>query len=305
MTTYHAVMPSNIALIKYMGKKNAQDNIPSNASLSYTLEHLTTTVELKPIDAHHDSFHSTILESDAEAKNKFIHHLDFLRKKFEVSQYYEIHSENNFPADCGLASSASSFAALTACALKAFGMNNLSKEEQAKLSQKGSGSSCRSFFSPFALWNEEEVSAILLPYQNLIHHVIVVSKEKKATSSRKAHAHVETSLLFPGRNDRANKRLNALLECFKAKDWEKSFYIIWAEFWDMHALFETSHPPFGYLTPESLFVLNTLRARWEKNHDGPIVTMDAGPNVHLLFREDQKKLARDLKQFFEEKYLVL
>jgi diphosphomevalonate decarboxylase len=305
MTIYHAVMPSNIALIKYMGKKNSQDNIPSNFSLSYTLEHLTTTVELKPIDAHHDSFHSSILENDSEAKNKFIRHLDFLRNKFGVTQYYDIFSENNFPADCGLASSASSFAALTACALKAFGANNLSKEEQAKLSQKGSGSSCRSFFSPFSLWNETGISEISLPYHNLIHHVIVVSKEKKVISSRKAHAQVETSLLFPGRNDRANKRLNALLESFKAKDWEKSFYIIWEEFWDMHALFETSHPPFGYLTSDSLFVLQTLRSYWEKNHDGPIVTMDAGPNVHLLFREDQKKLARDLKQFFEEKYLVL
>jgi diphosphomevalonate decarboxylase len=293
-------MPSNIALIKYMGKKNSFNNIPSNPSLSYTLPHLTTTVNLSPIDADQD-----ILVLDLEDKKKFIMHLDFLRKHFGVHQFYEILSENNFPSHCGLASSASSFAALTACALKAFGIKDINQEDAAKLSQQGSGSSCRSFFSSWALWDENGVKEITLPYQNLIHHVVVVSTQKKSVSSREAHQRVKSSLLFDDRENRTRTRLHNLIHSLTTKDWEKSYRIVWQEFWDMHALFETCDNFFSYLLPESLSVLKFLHQYWEKNHDGPLVTMDAGPNVHLLFREDQQKIAISIKNYFDEKYLVI
>jgi diphosphomevalonate decarboxylase len=46
-----ASAPSNIALIKYMGKTLATGNIPTNASLSYTLEHLRSFVTLESAGA--------------------------------------------------------------------------------------------------------------------------------------------------------------------------------------------------------------------------------------------------------------
>jgi len=297
---FEAKMPSNIALIKYMGKKNSLNNSPSNPSLSYTLSHLTTDVKLIPIDNDHDK-----LDINSDDKKKFIDHLEFLRKKFNVQQHYEITSENNFPSHCGLASSASSFAALTKCAINAFGITNISTEEMATLSQKGSGSSCRSFYSPWALWDEKGVKEIDLPYPKLIHHVIVVSQQKKCVSSREAHKRVESSLLFENRENRTQTRLHDLIHSLSTEDWEKSYKIVWQEFWDMHALFETCDNFFTYLLPESLTVLNYLRQYWQKNHDGPLVTMDAGPNVHLLFREDQEPIAKSLKHHFQEMFTVL
>jgi diphosphomevalonate decarboxylase len=175
----------------------------------------------------------------------------------------------------------------------------------AALSRQGSGSSCRSFFSPWALWKDEVVGAIDLPYKNLIHHVIVVSNTKKDISSSEAHRRVQTSLLFPGRDKRAESRLEKLLKSFGDKNWAKSYTILWQEFWDMHALFETAEEPFGYMLPDSLEVLNYLRNYWTSYQDGPLVTMDAGPNIHVLFREDQFEQAEKIKQFFESKFLVL
>ena len=61
----------------------------------------------------------------------------------------------------------------------------------------------------------------------------------------------------------------------------------------MHALFETSSPSFGYFEPQTLTLLNMAREYWLQNSDGPLVTMDAGPNVHLLWREDQQAHALD------------
>ena len=64
----------------------------------------------------------------------------------------------------------------------------------------------------------------------------------------------------------------------------------------MHALFSSSTQPFSYITPQTQALLNQLKTRWEARGDGPIVTMDAGPNIHLLYRPDQAEEARVFKQ---------
>ena len=64
----------------------------------------------------------------------------------------------------------------------------------------------------------------------------------------------------------------------------------------MHALFSTCQQSFSYMTEKTLEILDQLQTGWKKNQDGPIVTMDAGPNIHLLYRSDQKELARVFKQ---------
>lgn len=90
---------------------------------------------------------------------------------------------NNFPHSSGMASSASSFAALTRCA--AIALSELtnkpipSVDEQAQLSRLGSGSSCRSFYSPWALWEDNEVKEIDLPYKELIYQGVIISNKKK------------------------------------------------------------------------------------------------------------------------------
>lgn len=51
-----------------------------------------------------------------KGQEKFLKFFALLKKEFKLSGFYQIESTNNFPSDCGLASSASSFAALTQCA---------------------------------------------------------------------------------------------------------------------------------------------------------------------------------------------
>lgn len=312
---WQAEAPSNIALIKYMGKSDAQQNVPTNHSLSYTLNHLLTQVELELTDAKVDHWqplkkpgYETVALSD-KAIIRFLKHLSFLKNHFGLEKNFIVRSANNFPADCGLASSASSYAALTRCAISAvselLAIDGLSISEQAMLSRQGSGSSCRSFFSPWALWQDTTVFKPEISYDNLIHQVVVVAKEKKAVSSSDAHRRVPSSDLFIGRPERANKRLDNLLTALKHQDWEQAYQISWQEFWDMHALFETAKPSFGYVNQHTLSVINSVRDTWLQQHDGPIVTLDAGPNIHLLYRPDQTAIAQSLKQQFSEKFLLL
>lgn len=300
-----AKAPANIALIKYMGK-TGEGNLPSNPSLSYTLNHLLSTVEIEPSAATEwQSLSSSDMVLSEVGLGKFLRHFTFLCEYWGISGHYRIRSGNNFPSDCGLASSASSFAALTLATyelakIEGEKVGDETLQTLAGLSRKGSGSSCRSFFSPWSEWAGESAYSVDLPYQDLMHSVLVVDRHKKAVSSSQAHLRVTTSDLFLGRTERATSRLNLLKSAFINHDWKTAVELCWIEFWDMHALFETSRPPFGYMTDTSLKVLRILQNQFEKRGDGPIVTMDAGPNIHLLYRPDQSEMMQEMKGTFRE-----
>ena len=72
--------------------------------------------------------------------------------------------------------------------------------------------------------------------------------------------------------------------------------VCWQEFQDMHRLFTTAIPPFSYKNELCDAVLKKIQDLWLRVGDGPIVTMDAGPNIHLLYRPDQVELANQFKQ---------
>ncbi len=299
--------PANIALIKYMGKKDESSNNPDNSSLSYTLNNLLSTVKLEQIDSEQDAWEPLVVPGQVKfalselGEKKFLNHLARIKKYFNYEGSFLVQSCNNFPHSSGMASSASSFAALTRCAV--FALAELTQrelptvEEQASLSRLGSGSSCRSFHSPWVLWqNDNTVKPIELPYPELIHQVVVISAEQKAVSSSEAHKLVKSSELYETRAERAEENLTRLLNAFMAKDWVEAYQICWREFQDMHQLFNTCAQPFSYISSNSLGVLNDLQQLWDKKGDGPIVTMDAGPNIHLMYRPDQMEMAREFKR---------
>jgi diphosphomevalonate decarboxylase len=309
-----AEAPANLALVKYMGKNSTVGNVPMNPSLSFTLNHLKSVVELEKADIVEDKWESLSLPEVPSLKlseagqKRFLDHLQYLKVQFQIEGNYIVRSNNLFPHNCGLASSASSFAALTACAAKIIEQKGHVKKAPsvlARLSQVGSGSSCRSFFSPWAEWDRSGTQGIDIPYIDVQHMVIVVDGNEKAVSSSQAHNMIRSSLCFVGRAERAKRRFVDLKTAFYRQDWETAFETVWADFWDMHTLFETSEPSFGYMTPESLSILNYAKAGWRKSGDGPLVTMDAGPNVHLLFRADQVSQMSLYHNTFGEKFQII
>jgi diphosphomevalonate decarboxylase len=298
---WQASAPSNIALIKYMGKSVSADNRPSNASLSWTLNHLRTYVELSEASADEwnplQGQNLIPIQLSDKGRDKYLKHLNRLREHWGLKRNFLVRSANNFPSDCGLASSASSFAALT-MAVYEVAKTEVSASETleslSKLSRPGSGSSCRSFFPKWAIWETEGAHAIELPTRELLHAVLVIDSGLKPVTTSLAHERVQTSLLFEDRAERAVLRLEFLLKALKQENWKEAYQICWSESWDMHSLFETSQPTFSYMTPNSLMALRYIQSEWERRGDGPLVTMDAGPNIHLLFRADQQALADEL-----------
>lgn len=308
---WQAEAPANIALIKYMGK--LPGNIATNPSLSFSNINFKTEVRLelscedkKDIWVPWEDSGDLLSEKESD---RFLQHLGFIKNHYNFNGFFIVRSRNNFPSGCGLASSASSFAALTMAAAQAISSLKQTPappvKELASLSRHGSGSSCRSFFMPWGFWDGVDSGPVSFPGIEINHFVVTVSSSKKDISSTEAHKTVRTSDLFIGREIRAEKRLKELRSSMSTADWRLCYNLVWADFWDMHALFETSNPSFGYISDDSMFVLRVVRSYWEKHNDGPLVTMDAGPNVHLLFRRDQTRHQNELLNFFREKYLVL
>lgn len=298
--------PSNIALIKYMGKEPG--NRATNPSLSMTLGDFRTDVEIVPLGASatNDMWRplpgsAPLRESSTE---RFVKFFQKLKATAGVSGFFELRSGNNFPSDAGLASSASSFAALTRTAHLAFaelkGQPVPSPEELARISQTGSGSSCRSFFGPWCSWEEGRIGPVPSALPPLVDFVAVIETGFKKVSSSEAHQRVRTSDLFTSRTERVNKRMDAILNAMKEGNFARVAEISWAELWDMHSLFHTSAPPFSYFAPGTVELLRWVENLWEKEGSGPIATIDAGPNVHLLVPEAasaefRARLAREQK----------
>lgn len=308
-----ASAPSNIALIKYMGKVDTTTNKPTNSSLSWTLNSLRSFVRIKKNNQLDQDIWSALVDNELKSiqlsetgSKKFLSFFQNLKMQFGLDGFYEIQSANNFPSDCGLASSASSFAALTLVVYKyartILDFPEKTDQDLALISKSGSGSSCRSFFSPWAEWSSDQVKAIDLPYKNLNHMVILCDETIKAVSSSQAHKLVLTSDLFPGRIQRAEKRMTDLKLAFTSKNWLEAVDICWNEFWDMHNLFHTSKPAFQYINGDCMNALNQLLALRNANYDSPLITMDAGSNIHLLFSEGQTDLFKKYQSHFSKSY---
>ena len=153
---------SNIALVKYWGKRNSELILPYNSSISMTLEglHTTTTVEYSEKNKS-----DSLIMNGAPLKagpefDEVCKFLDLVRKKTNVHLHAKIATENNFPTAAGLASSASGFAALTLAATKAC-QREMDFKELSMLARQGSGSASRSFHGGFVEWKKGSKEAVM------------------------------------------------------------------------------------------------------------------------------------------------
>lgn len=302
--------PSNIAIIKYMGKTNSQQNLPTNSSISYTLDHLKSFVTIEATDALSDQWEPLkgqgflpIVLSE-KGKSKFLNHLARIKEMWQVKQNFIIRSANNFPSDCGIASSSSSFAALTLAAVSECQKispkpnSESSPIAMSKISRLGSGSSCRSFFSPWSIWEKEGAIEWQSPFVDLNHSVMLIDSSKKEVSSSNAHVRVTSSPLFSERLENVNRRLRSLESASQNKDWNTFAALAIEEFEEMHRLFETSVPSFSYRNEHTLAILNQLDILNRDLKNRFLITMDAGNNIHLMALKENRKDLEGLESLF-------
>jgi len=305
--------PSNIALIKYWGKRAHQ--LPDNGSLSITLEKTSTTTALsfkrklwlaKNISFEY-YFHGN-RQLQFEKKTEQV--LNDLISKMPFLTDYELvfQSENNFPHSAGIASSASSMSAMALCLVSMEEIVNKKKLSKDNFFQRasfiariGSGSASRSIYGGIVTWgnipfihpsSDEYATPFSLPkgsrLNSLMDIILIVSSKEKTVSSTSGHALMNDHPYREGRISQANSNMSKMINAIRNDNCQLIGAIAENEALSLHALLMTSSPDGLLLKPNTLHIIEAIKSFRKKTGLDLFFTIDAGPNVHLIYYEDQR-----------------
>jgi len=291
-----ATAPVNIALAKYWGKRDDELHLPVTGSFSVALDLHTITIVRQALEIDEVTVNSTPLSSDSPFYTRLVEFLDLFRPT--PSFAFSIVTTNNVPTAAGLASSASGFAALT-LALNTFFGWNLDPKKLSLLARLGSGSACRSVYSGFVTWQKgsspDGRDSYAIPFDDwwpeLSLAILTLSEQEKPISSREAmRLSAKTSpvyLLWPAQ---VSNDTRAIITAIHERNFPAFGRAVERNALMMHASMLTATPAVCYWLEETITAMNTV---WKARKEGVEVyfTMDAGPNVKLLFlKQDTRKV---------------
>lgn len=306
--------PSNIALVKYWGKRENQ--IPANPSISFTLSTsaTTTTLSYKKKTAASDDFSFQLFfegERKADFEPKI---LQFFKRISSYCPYltaytFTIETSNSFPHSSGIASSASGMAAL------ALGIMSLEKalddtmkaeffyRKASFLARLGSGSASRSIEGPLMQWGaftEDTNSSNLyaVPCASGIHPnftnyqdtILLVEKGQKQVSSSVGHNLMHANVYAEQRFKQAHDNLKKLTTILKEGDVKAFIEVVESEALTLHAMMLTSIPYYILMKPNTLQIIQKIWEFRERTQTHVCFTLDAGANVHVLYPENEKEV---------------
>ncbi|SFB08476.1 diphosphomevalonate decarboxylase [Lentibacillus halodurans] len=293
---------TNIALIKYWGKRDESLILPMNNSLSLTLDgfYTTTAVEFQE-NLTADRFYLNDRLVEGAEYRRVTAFLDRIRQAAgRPDAFAEIHSTNHVPTAAGFASSASGFAALAAATAKAIDLP-VNEQQLSIMTRHGSGSACRSIYGGFVEWEKgikaDGSDSYAVPIAPADHWdirvaaVILSSAEKKVLSREGMRRTVETSSYYPAWVDSIPDDLAAIKDGIAHKDFEKVGVIAEANCLRMHATTLAASPPFSYWQSTTFSIMEAVQDLREAGV--PVFfTIDAGPNVKVLYLPEQEETIR-------------
>lgn len=296
-----AIAPSNIAFIKYWGKKDEKLRLPANGSISVNLSNLTTTTT---VEIRKDLKEDKVIingREDYKKAERVIKHLDKVRKIAKISLKAKVVSQNNFPTASGLASSASGFAALTFASTKAAGLN-LSEKELSILARQGSGSACRSIPDGFSEWldgdiNKTSYAVSIYPpnYWNLVFVIVLSGNEEKTVLTTEGMKRMQSNPFYSIRLSHLKNKIKLVKKFLKEKDFINLGEIIESEALELHAMALTSSPPIIYWQPNTIKTMKLVQ-QIRKSYFPTYFTIDSGPHVCIICEEKNlKNLLKNLK----------
>jgi len=303
--------PSNIALVKYWGKHGVQ--LPNNPSISFTLNNSKsiTSVELIPkTNKKVELYFENKLNNDFGLRiEKYLSKIS-LELPFINDYSFIVRSANTFPHSAGIASSASAFSALVMCLVdldNRINNNKISIEKASNLARLGSGSACRSVYGGVSTWgktqdieyssNEFAISLnddINPIFKNYHDDIIIVDADKNSVSSSAGHKLMDTNPYSTEKYNQAFVNTKLLYNALKGGDINEFIRIVELEALSLHSMMMISNPSFILIKPQTLDIINKIREFRTDTNIPVCFTLDAGPNVHILYPDENKI---EVKQF--------
>jgi diphosphomevalonate decarboxylase len=305
--------PSNIALVKYWGKKENGDQIPANPSISFTLKNCKTITSVSVLTKSDNENFSFDLLFEGQPKEDF---KPKIQKFFErIDKYcpylkdyhFTIDTQNTFPHSSGIASSASGMAAIA--------MNIMSLEKAIKpeitneyfyakasfLARLGSGSACRSIIGNVVAWGKNETiknssdlfgvefSNIHANFHNFQDTILLVDKGEKQVSSTVGHNLMHNHPFALQRFEQAHENIAKIVSFLETGNVTEFISLVESEALTLHAMMMTSMPYFILMKPNTLEIINKIWKFRSETQTPVCFTLDAGANVHVLYPENVKE----------------
>ena len=318
--------PSNIALVKYWGKKDNQ--IPANPSVSFTLKNCKTITKLaftKRETSPASNFSFDLLfegkpKEDFKPKiQKFLERIE-IYLPFLKEYHFTIDTQNTFPHSSGIASSASGMAAL---AMNFMSLEKVLNPEMTEdyfyqkasfLARLGSGSACRSVKGNLVAWGNQanikgssDLYGVEFPYtvhenfNNYQDTILLVDKGEKQVSSTVGHDLMHNHPYAERRFAQAHENLDQLITIFESGNLNEFIKVVESEALTLHAMMMTSMPYYILMKPNTLQIINAI---WKFRNETQIpvcFTLDAGANVHVLYPEN---VSDKVLQFIQDELVV-
>jgi diphosphomevalonate decarboxylase len=291
---------TNIALVKYWGKRDARLNLPAAGSLSLTLKELgtRTTVRFDPSLGPEDRVRMNGREADARTHDRVVRFLDLVRARAHLATRADVVTENSVPTAAGLASSASGFAALALAASRAAGLE-LGPAQLSELARRGSGSAARSIFGGFVemqagvrVDGSDAVAAPLVDGRESADEwpirlvVAVTADAEKSIGSTEAMERTErTSPFYAAWVDSVPRDLVDARAAIVDRDLERLGRMAERNAVRMHASAMAADPPILYWNAVTWAAMQTVRDL-RAGGVGAYFTIDAGPHVKVVCLAD-------------------
>lgn len=286
---------TNIALVKYWGKRDNVLNLPATGSLSLTLAGLGSETRVRfAADAGLSDGRDRVLLDGAGADDRFADRvrgfLDLIRARAHVRLPAEVITSNSVPTAAGLASSASGFAALALAASRAAGLQ-LSPVELSVLARRGSGSAARSIFGGFVEMaagflsdgSDAHATQVMGPEAWDLRLVVALTTraQKPIGSTTAMDRTAATSPYYAAWVTSTERDLPEARAAVASRDLARLGAIAERSALRMHACAMAAEPAIIYWNPTTLAA---MRAVLDLRVAGPAAffTIDAGPHVKVL-----------------------
>ncbi len=314
--------PSNLAIVKYWGKHGVQ--LPRNPSISLTLStsFTETSVSYRPKENGDPAMSVDFLfhgEPQEAFRLKIVRFLEHVTDAFPFLRqlHLDIRSANAFPHSAGIASSASAMSALALCICslehELFGTledDQAFDRKSSWLARLGSGSACRSIYPVAALWGRtgevpDASDDYAVPLADRVHpifrdfhdDILLASTAEKSVSSRAGHSLMDNHPFAESRYADARKNLHFLLSAMRTGDLETFGSIAEREALTLHGLMMSSNPSYILLKSNTLEMIERVRQYRSDTKHPVFFSLDAGPNLHLLYPEN---IIHEVRPFIDQ-----
>ena len=187
-------------------------------------------------------------------------------------------------------------------------------QEASDLARLGSGSASRSVYGGYTIWGKVEgfsnysdkyastlKSTIHPVFRTFYDAILIVSGENKKVGSSAGHSLMEKHPYAKSRYQQAMNHTIEMIHILETGDLDRFIEIVENEALTLHGLMMSSDPGYILIKSETIEIIERIR-NFRQTQKIPVTfTLDAGPNVHILYPESYRK---EVIKFIEDKLVV-